>query len=113
MLPEADRIRLTHVLGYATQAVSFTSGRTRADLDNDPMLAHSLIRCLEVAGEAAAQLSTATREALPQIPWRAMVSMRNRLIHAYHRVNLDIVWQAATVEFPPIIAELERILAEA
>jgi uncharacterized protein with HEPN domain len=39
--------------------------------------------------------------------------MRNRLIHAYHRVNLDIVWRAVTVEFPPIIAELERILAEA
>ncbi len=112
MLPEPDRARLAHVAGYASQAISFASRRTRADLDSDPVLAYALIRCLEVAGEAAAQLSVETREALPAIPWRAMISMRNRLIHAYHRVNLDIVWQAVTVEFPPIVAELERVLRE-
>ncbi|MBM3474210.1 MAG: DUF86 domain-containing protein [Armatimonadetes bacterium] len=112
MLPEKDRIRLTHIVQYASEAMSFASGRTRADLDTDRPLAHALVRCLEVAGEAAAQVSPATRDGLPQIPWRAIISMRNRLIHAYHLVNLDIVWKAVTVEFPPIVAELERILRQ-
>ena len=110
MWPERDATRLRLVVEYASEALSFASGRTRADLDTDPMLAPALIRCLEVAGEAAAQLSPETRDALPQIPWRAMISMRNRLIHAYHLVNLDIVWKAVTVEFPPIVAELTRVL---
>jgi len=56
------------------------------------MLAMALTRCLEVLGEAASKLSSEVRLRFPNVPCAKMISMRNRLIHAYFDVDLDIVW---------------------
>ena len=76
MLPEQDRVRLQHMLDAANSALEFAEGRQRRDLEADRMLAFALVRALEVVGEAAAQVSEATREALPNVPWRSIVRMR-------------------------------------
>lgn len=49
------------------------------------------------------------REEFPQIPWMNIISMRNRLIHGYFDINLDIVWKTVVEDLPPLIAELEKI----
>lgn len=64
-------------------ALAMSRGRTRTDLSSDPMLALALARCLEILGEAASKLSAEARLEFPNIPYANMVSMRNRLIHAY------------------------------
>lgn len=105
-----DRVRLKHMIEAAEAAVQFTEGRKRADLDTDRMLLFATIRAIEVIGEAASRMSEETRNANPAIPWKAITSMRNRLVHAYFDINTETVWETVTVEIPPVLRNL-RILA--
>ncbi|HOG46615.1 MAG TPA: DUF86 domain-containing protein [Anaerolineae bacterium] len=109
---EHDRIRLRHMLDEAHEAISFAHGRTRADLDSDRMLALSLVKAIEIVGEAASQVSEATRARLPDVPWADIAGMRNRLVHAYFDINLEIAWQTVGQDLPPLVAALERALAD-
>ena len=95
-----DRVRLQHMLGAADKALTFIQGRIRADLDNDRMLVLSLVRELEIIGEAASKVSADTRSQNTLIPWEDITGMRNRLIHAYFDVDLDIVWNTVTKDLP-------------
>ena len=108
-----DEIRLRHMQDAAKEALAFSCNRSRSDLDHDRMLAHSLVRCLEIVGEAASQVSKETQRQLPDIPWSSMVAMRNRLIHAYFDIDLDRVWDTVIDDLPPLIAALDVILPEA
>ncbi len=95
-----------------TLALKMTKGRDRQDLTSDPMLAMALTRCLEVLGEAASKLSDEMRLQYPDIPCGKMISMRNRLIHAYFDVDLDIVWTTVSEDLPPLLPVLEAALAQ-
>lgn len=95
----------------ASDAVRFASGRTRADLDRDAMLAFAITRALQIVGEASIKVSDETRNLLPQVQWSAIAGMRNRLVHAYFDVNLDIVWDTLELDLPPLIAALAAYLA--
>lgn len=106
-----DRILLQDMLDYARSATNFISGHVRQDLDSDQLLLLGLIRALEVIGEAASQVSRTKRTSLGTLPWREMIGMRNRLIHAYAAIDPDMVWYTVTNSLPPLIADLERILA--
>ncbi len=110
MLPEQDRVRLQHMLDAANSALEFAEGRQRRDLEADRMLAFALVRALEVVGEAAAQVSEATREALPNVPWRSIVRMRHRLAHAYFEVDLDRVWDTTAHSVPELATHLKAAL---
>ena len=90
-----DEIRLRHMVDAAREAVSFAAGRTRGDLDADRQLVMALVKEIEIVGEAAARVSEATREHLPDIPWDELIGMRNRLVHAYLDVNLDMALRDA------------------
>ena len=95
------------MLNAAREAVSFTRGRARADLDDDRQLVLALVKDVEIVGEAANAVDEATRAELPHIPWQEIVAMRNRLVHAYFEINLDIVWQTVRQDLPMLIAQLE------
>ena len=77
----------------------------------DRMLVLSLVKAIEIVGEAASQVSSATREQLPEIRWVDIVAMRNRLVHAYFDINLEILWQTVQHDLPPLIVTLERVLS--
>jgi uncharacterized protein with HEPN domain len=106
-----DAIRLRHMLDAAQEAVSFSAGRERRDLDGSRMLVLALVKDIEIIGEAASKVSEACRSEHPEIPWKNAVTMRNRLIHGYFDINLDIVWATVTEELPPLILGLKRIVA--
>lgn len=105
-----DRVRLQHMLDAAREAIEFVQDRTRTDLDSNRMLVLSLVKEIEIVGEAANQTSKTTREQLPEIPWADIVGMRNRLVHAYFDINLEILWRTVQHDLPPLIAVLERAL---
>ncbi len=108
---KADSIRLRHMRDAARDALSFISGKSRADLDTSRMLALSLVKSVEIIGEAASRVSPSCQSAHAGIPWTEIVGMRNRLIHAYFDINLDIVWRTITEELPPLVMELEKALS--
>jgi len=105
-----DRIRLRHMLDAGRKAVSFAVGRSRLDLDDDAMFTFALMKAIEIIGEAAAKISGSSKEQLREIPWPLIVGMRNRLIHAYDDINLDLLWQTVTRNLPPLIEVLEKIV---
>ena len=107
-----DAIRLRHMLDAAQEAIAFARGRTRSDLNDSRMLVLSLVKAIEIIGEAAFRISPATRAELQDIPWDAIIGMRHRLVHAYFDINLDILWRTVTDELPDLIDVLIPHLAE-
>jgi uncharacterized protein with HEPN domain len=85
-------------------------GRTRSDLAEDEQFSLALQRLIEIIGEAAKKIAAETREQAPQIEWAAITGMRDRLIHAYFDVNLDLVWDTVTEDLLPLVAALESLL---
>jgi uncharacterized protein with HEPN domain len=106
-----DCIRIRHMTDAAREAIEFAVGRRREELDSNRMLVLSLVKSVEIFGEAASKVSEETRQAHPAIPWREIVSMRNRLIHGYFDINYDIVWKTVSQELPPLLSALETTLA--
>jgi len=110
--PDPNRVRLQHMLDAARKIISYTTDVTRETLEDDEMRQLALTRLIEIIGEAATQITDDVYEAHPHIPWAAMRGMRNRLIHAYFDVNLDILWETMTVSIPVLIPQIEAILQE-
>ena len=109
--PTDDRIRMTHMLEAARQAVSFVAGRQRPELDTDHMLRRALKDCIQEIGEAAARVSDAGRARAPGLPWAQIVGMRHRIVHVYYDIDANALWEVAHRDLPVLIDALERALA--
>jgi uncharacterized protein with HEPN domain len=106
---KSDLIRLHHILKAAQDIIRFTKGKTRNDIKTDEILALALIKEIEIIGEAVTKLSIGTREKFPNIGWRDMIGMRNRLIHAYDEIDFGILYDTIVNDIPQLIKELEQI----
>jgi uncharacterized protein with HEPN domain len=106
-----DRVRLQHLVDALNSAIRFVQGRERDDLDTDEMLLFALVRAIEIAGEAASQVTAETRARLPDLPWSSIVGMRNRLVHAYFDINRDILWTTVTEAAPLLAERVKNVLA--
>ena len=112
-MPSHDTdVRLRHMLDAAREAAQMAQGKTRADLDTDRPLNLSLVRLLEIVGEAASRVQVSERAQYSGIPWVQIVGLRNRLIHGYDNVDHDIVWQIVTTDLPALVLELARPISE-
>lgn len=103
MTPSRDEAFLRDMLDAARRIEVYLAGRERAALDVEPMLLDAVVRQFEILGEAARHVSPGGRALLPELPWRAMVGMRNQLIHAYKAVDPDAVWRTAREDLPPLV----------
>lgn len=98
------------ILLAAEDALSFTAGLDRSAFEASKLHQAATIRCLEIMGEAASRTSPEFRAAHPDIPWRLMTDMRNRLIHGYAEVDLDTVWSVVTDHLTPLVTALRAIV---
>lgn len=105
-------VSLRHMLDYAREAIGFVADRAREDLATDRMLCLALVRAIEVVGEAATRVPADFRTRHPQVPWTGITGFRNRMIHGYDQVDLNLVWAVAKDDLPPLVTELESILVE-
>lgn len=83
---------------------------SRETLDTDEVLSRFLQKELEIIGEAASKLSAATRAFAPELPWSEIVSMRNRLVHDYAHIDLDVVWAVVKNDINALAVAVERML---
>ena len=104
-----DLVRIRHMIGAAESVARFVAGRCRQDLDEDEMLCLALTRAVEIIGQAASHVSTEMQEALSEIPWKEIIGMRHRLVHAYFDVDADILWQTARDPVPTLLRQLQTI----
>ena len=107
-----DQIRVRHMLDAAEEAISFIRDKKRSNLDTNRMLVLSLVKSIEIMGEAASKVTKESRDSHPEVPWLNIIRMRNRLIHVYFDIDLDRVWDTITDDLPPVIAALETIVQE-
>jgi uncharacterized protein with HEPN domain len=107
-----DLTRLKHIRDSAKETLSFVENRTREDLDRERMLSLALIRLIEIMGEAANHVSEPCQAKYFKIPWRQIIGMRNRIIHAYFDVDLDIVWQVITQDLGSLLIEVEKAIKD-
>ena len=105
-----DVVYAGHMLDSARQARRLLGDRTRAEFDGDPAVSLAVTHLLQVIGEAARRVSRAFTDAHPEVPWRAIVGMRHRIVHDYLYVDFDIVWDVATKDLPALIRSLEAIV---
>ncbi|MCY7316838.1 MAG: DUF86 domain-containing protein [Rubrivivax sp.] len=102
-------IRLRHMAEATQQALTFCAGKSRADLDPNVMLRMALLHVIQIVGEAAARMSAQGRAAAPGLQWPLIVSMRNRLVHAYFDVDTAIRWSTVQHSLPPLLAQLRTV----
>ncbi|CAA7613387.1 DUF86 domain-containing protein [Magnetospirillum sp. UT-4] len=105
-----DLVRLRHIADPLNAVVRFASGRCREDLDGDEMLTFALLHAIQVVGEAAAKISPEARADHPDVPWAAIIGMRNRLVHAYFDVDHDILWTTVADAAPRLLAQVTELL---
>jgi len=95
------------------EVFEFTRGMDFPVFQADRKTANAVVRSLEVMGEAAKKIPQPVRRRYPDVPWRRMAGMRDKLIHEYHGVDLETVWLVVRDELPPVRPLVERILREA
>ena len=107
---QPDEVRLRHMLDAAHKTLAFTDGRSRDDLDTDEQLSSPSSAFLRSSAKPPRRSRPRPRAAHPEIPWRDIAGTRDRLIHGYFDVDLDVVWSIAMGDLPALVASLEAIL---
>lgn len=106
---------LDHMRQAATDACSFVEGLTKDDFLKDKRTQQAVIMSLIIIGEAATQMMDVYAEfvqAHPEVPWRSMRGMRNRIAHGYFDVNLDVVWDTVQTALPELLKQLPTVRGE-
>lgn len=110
MSERADRDFLSDIQECTRRIHDYTASMTYEAFLADMKTQDAVIRNLEIVVEATENLSAELREQHPEVPWKAMAGVRDRLIHDYFGVNLDIVWQIVAGELPQLVMQIDKIL---
>lgn len=108
----ADEERLADILHAIAEIRSLSAGKTQDDLRNDTVVQRAILFEIIALGEAASQLSRHLCSRHPEVPWRSVTGMRNRIVHEYFAIKLSVLWQTITVDLEPIDAQIRAILAD-
>ncbi|GAB5411222.1 MAG: DUF86 domain-containing protein [Chlamydiales bacterium] len=103
-----DLLRLKHMLDSTDAVLAFSKGKRKESLKKDRLYQSAVLRELEIIGEAAGRISEKTKKKFPQLPSKVLVGMRNRLIHAYFDVDLDIIWTTIREDIPHFKPNLKK-----
>jgi len=112
MPPRNWKIRIGDILECIQRVQRYTEGMSFDQFEADDKTIDSVLRNLEIIGEASRHVPREIKKRYSDLPWMEMYTMRNIVIHEYHGVNLKIIWQTITEDLPPLIPQLEEILKE-
>ncbi len=105
-----DEALLLDIMIAARKIERFVEGLSYEQFCNDEMAQSAVIRELQVIGEAARLISEETKTMYPRIEWSAALGMRNRLVHEYFAIRLDVVWQTIQEDIPDLIDQIEPLI---
>lgn len=96
----------------AERAIEFSKGMSFEAFARDDKTVYAVIRAVEIIGEAATNISKNIRSKYTDIPWREVRGMRNKLVHQYFGINMEVVWQTIQEDLPMIIRAVDDILRQ-
>ena len=105
-----ERLFLTEILDAIERVLAYT-GDGREAFFQTPMIQDAVVRNLAIIGEATRGVSETTKDVHSEIPWRDMSDMRNKIIHHYFRVDLDVVWNVVAEDLRPLRDRIRTLLA--
>ena len=105
-----DDAYLLDMLVAARKALHFTAELTYPQFVRSELHQNATLKVLEIVGEAASRVGEATRQAHPEISWHQIVGLRNRIVHAYFEIDLDVVWRIVQEDLPKLISQLESLV---
>ena len=105
-----DLVYAGHMLDMTRKAIELVRNKNRQNYNSDETLRFALAHLVQVIGEAARHVSKKFCDDHPQIPWKAIVGMRHKVVHDYMNVDEDVVWDTVVKELPPLLAELQKIV---
>lgn len=103
---------LNDILDACEKAIRFSEGMDLVDFARDDRTVFAIVRALEIVGEASKRVPATIRDRYPGIPWRAMAGIRDRLIHDYERVDLEVVWKTVKEDLPKLRVDIHQTLAD-
>ncbi|MBD1399338.1 DUF86 domain-containing protein [Pelovirga terrestris] len=110
MTQKEDTVYLRHISEAIEQINEYLCGVSHQQFSDTKLFQDGVIRQLEIIGEATKNLSELTRRSAPDVPWRSMAGMRDKLIHQYFGVDIDAVWSTATQDLPNLRQKIKTLL---
>ncbi len=107
-----ESVFIEHILESIALIEKYIEDRTKADFFNSVQLQDSVIRRIEIIGEAVKNLSTKLKEKYPEIPWRNIAGMRDLLIHEYFGIDLELTWKVVIKDIPELKVKILKIKNE-
>ncbi len=105
-----DSIFIEHILEAIDQIMDYTEGVNKEEFDTNRMRQDAVIRQIEIIGEAAKKISSITTQKFPEIPWKQMAGMRDKLIHNYFGVDIGTVWLTVKNDIPLLQQQLKNLI---
>ena len=101
---------LHDMLENANRAIQFTEGMNFESFSKDEKTIYAVIRAVEIIGEATRNIPEEIRAKYPEIPWRDASNMRNKLVHRYFGINIEVIWQTLNEDLPMLATTLQEII---
>ncbi len=110
MPPRDWRLRLGDIIDASRRIIEYTDGLTEDVFLQHHMAIDAVLKNFIVIGEAARFIPADVRQRYPDVPWRVMAAMRNRVAHGYWETDLKVVWLTATEDVPRLEPALQQVL---
>lgn len=104
-------IHLYHIRDACKQIIQFIEGYSYDSFCRDPKTQNAVIRLIQVIGEAARQMDEGAKKKLSDVAWEQIIGMRNRVVHEYVDIELELIWDSASTEAPELLEKIKKVLS--